>query len=56
MQIGLTDRPLVVEEIIETRLFVARVGLKGRWAQYYWGLVQTPALGVNRMHGLTKAV
>jgi transposase-like protein len=55
MQIGLTDRPLKVEEIIGTRLFVARVGLKGRWAQYYWGLVQTPALGVNRMHRLTKA-
>ena len=55
MQVGLTERPLKVEEIIGTRLFVARVGLKGRWAQYYWGEVQTPALGVNRKHRLKKA-
>lgn len=55
MQIGLVDRPLSVDEILGQRLFVARVGLKGRWAQYYWGQVETPALGVNCRHRLKRA-
>jgi transposase-like protein len=56
MQAGLMSRPLGVWEIIGRRLFVARVGLKGRWRQYYWGEVETPALGVNRRHELKRAV
>jgi len=56
MLIGLVDRRLTVDEILGQRLFIAKVGLKGRWAEYYWGTVQTPALGVNRRHELKKAV
>ena len=41
--------------IVGQRLFVARVGLKGRWSQYYWGEVETPALGVNRRLELKRA-
>ena len=56
MQAGLLDRRLTVEEVLARRLFVARVGLKRRWSQYYWGKVETPALGVNRRHELKRAV
>jgi transposase-like protein len=56
MQAGLLGRPLTVEEILGQRLFVSKAGLKGRWSQYYWGEVQTPALGRNRRHELKRAV
>ena len=55
MQIGLLDRALTIEEILGQRLFVWKAGLRGRWAQYYWGEVETPALGVNRRHELKRA-
>ena len=55
MFMGLMDRALEVEEILGQRLFIGKVGLKGRWAEYYWGEVETPALGVNRRHSLKKA-
>jgi len=55
MQAGLMSRQLAVADILGQRLFAARVGLKGRWAEYYWGEVETPALGVNRRLGLKKA-
>ncbi len=56
MQAGLLNRPLTVEEVLGQRLFVSKAGLKGRWSQYYWGEVETPALGVNRRHQLKRAV
>jgi transposase-like protein len=55
MQAGLLGRPLAIAEVIGRRLFVARVGLEGRWRQYYWGEVETPALGRNRRHELKRA-
>jgi transposase-like protein len=55
MQAGMLDRALTVEEIIGRRLFIAQVGLQGRWSQYYWGEVETPALGVNLRHELKRA-
>jgi transposase-like protein len=55
MLAGLTDRPLTVQEMLAERLFVTRVGLSGRWRQYYFGEVETPVLGVNRRHDLTYA-
>jgi len=36
-------------------LFWARVGLAGRWREYYWGEVETRALKVNRRHDLGYA-
>jgi transposase-like protein len=56
MQAGLLNRPLTVDEILEQRIFVSKAGLKGRWSQYYWGEVETPALGVNRRHALKRAI
>ena len=55
MQIGLVGRPLTVAELLGQRLFVAKAGLQGRWSQYYWGEVQTPALGINRRHDRKRA-
>ena len=55
MLIGLCGRRLTVVEILGRRLFWARVGLEGRWRQYYWGEVETRALKVNRRHELTYA-
>lgn len=40
--------------VTPSRLLVALVGLQGRWAQHDWGGEQTPALGINRRHGLTE--
>jgi len=55
MEIGLLERRLRVADVLGQRLFIARAGLHGRWAEYYWGTVGTPALGVNRSHELKKA-
>lgn len=55
MQAGLLERALTVREVLGQRLFVAKVGLEGRWSQYYWGEVETPALGVNRRLELKRA-
>ncbi|MDD5720388.1 MAG: hypothetical protein PHQ53_11935 [Candidatus Krumholzibacteria bacterium] len=55
MQAGLLDRPLTPEQILAQRLFVSKAALTGRWRQYYWAEVLTPALGVNRRHQLKRA-
>lgn len=55
MLLGLCRCPLTVAEVIGRRLFWARVGLAGRWRQYYWGEVRTRALPVNRRHELKYA-
>ena len=55
MQAGLLDRPLTVQEVLGQRLFVTKAGLRGRWREYYWGEVTTPALGRNRRHDLKRA-
>jgi hypothetical protein len=49
------DRPLTPEQILAQRLFVSKAALTGRWRQYYWAEVVTPALGVNRRHQLKRA-
>jgi hypothetical protein len=56
MELGLIDRLLTPGDILKTRLFVSRVELPRRWSEYYWQEVETPALGVNRRHGLIYAV
>jgi transposase-like protein len=55
MEAGLCDRALTAKEILVERLFPTRTKLSGRWRDYYYGEVQTPALGVNRKHELTYA-
>ena len=55
MQAGLVSRPLGVWEVIARRLFVAQVGLEGRWRQYYWGEVETRALkGVDSLYSILQ--
>jgi len=54
--IGLCRDRLTVGEIMGRRLFVAQVGLEGRWSQYYWQEVATRALKINRRHDLKYAV
>jgi transposase-like protein len=55
MQAGMMARALTVRQVLGRRLFVSQAGLAGRWRQYYWGEVETPALGVNRRHELKRA-
>ena len=55
MEAGLFGGRLTVEGILGGRLFVSKVGLAGRWREYYWGEVETAALGVNRRHELKRA-
>jgi hypothetical protein len=52
---GVCQRPWTVNGILARRLFVTRSSLPPRWRSYYWGDVETPALGVNRRHALTFA-
>ncbi|MFO7654669.1 MAG: hypothetical protein R6X25_12730 [Candidatus Krumholzibacteriia bacterium] len=53
---GLCHRLLTPQDILAQRLFPSKVPLEGRWRQYYWREVVTPALGVNRRHTKTYAV
>ncbi len=55
MEVGITDRLLRSEEILAKRYFPSQADLSGRWHEYYWGEVQTPALGKNRHHELKYA-
>ena len=52
---GLLERPLRMVEILRDRLFPGRIPLPERWEEYYWGLVETPAVGRNRRHELKTA-
>ena len=42
--------------MLRRRLFVSQIALPPRWQEYYWGRVETPALGINRRHELKRAV
>jgi hypothetical protein len=55
MLLGLLDRVMTVEEVLERRLFVSRIAVPGRWGDYYWRRVVTVAQGVNRRHELRYA-
>ena len=55
MEAGLRRDRLTIEELLRARLFPSRVVPEGRWAEYYWGQIKTPALGVNRTHALIYA-
>jgi transposase-like protein len=56
MEAGLLDRPLTVQEVLGQRLFVTKANLRGRWREYYWGEVTTPALGRNRRYDRKRAI
>ncbi len=56
MLAGLCDRALTAAEIVRRRLFPSQVDLPRRWAEYYRGEVETPALGVNLRHELKYAM
>ena len=53
--VGLCLERLTVGRVLARRLFVDRVGLPPRWAQYYWQEVRTRALKINRRHELRYA-
>ena len=52
---GLLPAPLRVEDVLEKRLFRARVAIPARWDAYYRRTVQTPALPRNAAHKLFYA-
>jgi transposase-like protein len=56
MVAGWCDRKLEPTDVLRRRLFVSRIELPPRWQEYYWGQVETPALGINRRHELKRAV
>jgi hypothetical protein len=55
MEIGLMDRPLEIEELLEKRIFRTRSELPPRWSEYYDRRVTTRALKNNRRHELKMA-
>ena len=56
MVAGWCERKLEPEDVLRRRLFVSQITLPPRWQEYYWGKVETPALGPNRRHELRRAV
>jgi len=52
---GLANRLLRVRDVLAGRRFRQQVPLPRTWSRYYDRAVETPALGVNRMHTLTYA-
>jgi transposase-like protein len=55
MRLGLLDRPLKPEEILEKRLFVTRSTLPERWQDYYWRRLPTRAIPNGVAHTLRYA-
>jgi transposase-like protein len=56
MRLGLTQRPVPIEELLRDRLFPARVELPPEWARYYRGDVPTRRIKNERRHRLQLAV
>ena len=52
---GIVPRRLTVADVLSRRLFVTKIKLSERWAQYYWRQVKTAVLPVNREHRLRYA-
>ena len=55
MRLGLLDRRLSVEDVLERRLFPARIALPSCWSKYYWGKVKTRAIENGTEHRLFYA-
>jgi len=50
MRLGLTDHRRTVGEVLEERLFPARIDLPKRWADYYWRRIRTRRIPNGRAH------
>jgi hypothetical protein len=55
MMLGLVDRRLTAEAILEWRIFPDHLEIPPRWKQYYGREVETAAMAVNRRHALKFA-
>lgn len=44
MRLGLIERRLEIEEVLEKRLFPSQVELPRPWRDYYWRRIRTRAL------------
>ncbi len=55
MKKGLTHKIWDTPDVLSRRLFRHRIPLSPRWGEYYDREVETPALGVNRVHDLKYA-
>jgi len=53
--VGLTDRRLAVEDILNVRIFRTRMELPVSWGMYYDRKVETRALERNLEHDLSYA-
>jgi transposase-like protein len=53
---GMLDHRVDVAELLERRLFVSRIKLPSRWAEYYGRTVSTRVLARQRRHALRYAV
>ncbi len=53
---GMMDHRVEVAELLERRLFVSRIRLPARWAEYYERAVSTRVLPLQRRHELKYAV
>jgi transposase-like protein len=52
---GVTDRLLIVRDLLSVRLFRTRIELPETWGRYYDRTIQTAALSKNSRHVLTYA-
>jgi hypothetical protein len=55
MRLGLVDRPLSLEEVLETRLFPGRIALPQRLMRYYRRLTPTRRILRPSLHQLNYA-
>jgi len=53
---GMLERRVSVRELLDRRLFVSRIGLPTRWAEYYWRGIITRVLPRQRRHELSYAM
>jgi hypothetical protein len=55
MRLGLSDRPVPIEEILRWRLFPSRVELPPPLDEYYWGRLRTRRIAREQAHELKLA-
>jgi hypothetical protein len=55
MRIGLSDRPIPIEETLASRLFPSRIELPEPWLSYYWGRLRTRRFAREKGHALRLA-
>ena len=53
---GMLEQRVSVQELLERRLFVSRIGLPARWVEYYWRRISTRVLPRQRRHELSYAM